>query len=1074
MIQHRMKSFFGGLLGAALMVATGALPATPAHAAYQFLDDKAEPQVSVTATVKSAGTGSLSLVFDYRDAENYYALDCAPGSAALRAVVSGKERRLAGAAVKWEPSSQITLKRRPWVMQVIVDRRVLLTAYDASFNSGKIGSTATGGWAWQDVRVQPVEELYFADDFTRAEGQEGEWKIATGQWQLTSSSENINTRNVSMSANPFSYQVAMPTGTAFTQAGRWFWDNYHAEVSVRPAGRGTVGLAVYVQNAQNYLAFLWDANAGDSARRLVRVVNGRATVIATAPGGFLPRQWYRIGVRTSPGYVEAFLDGTQVLKARDDWFGQGGIGLIAEKATLVAFDDVRVQSYSFYRQDFNGPVDASWAPEGGRWAAQNDTVASAPKPGDGGATRFLVTGGDNWNGYQFTASAKAGESGACGIVVGYQDNNNYSVFRWAGPRSGLAYRGRQQLMRYFEGKAKIISDEPSKMAAVSDSSGFARVTLRLNPGALTVMAGGEPIAQVAQETLGGGRVALWAQGVQPVSFRDVVVFFPPEPIAPKVPPKMEDDALMVGWASPSGEWPPTFGDNGTEYWNTGEFFGDAAVEMIWRRTTYAQKHGKLELALRAKRGEFGSGYIVRCESTADRNGGLKVSLLHGNDVLKQTQFDWKQLEAAEDKNNSDAAAGGAVPVRVELEGQAVMLIVGGKPAMSYVNPDPAKAPTGTAIAARTSGFQLRTKELVAVNAHRDDYTFTEAPTDWYTPSGTWSVISRWPCYSDWSFFGGKGLNPSLWSKRTYRGDTVVEMYAHNQMDLPKEIGYSHPGDLNITIGGDGKNPSSGYSFVVAGWDNTRSSILRGTQVVAVNNTEDGRFAKPINHYMPFHRRWFYIRAEARRATKDGRNGVHVALTVDDVPLCEYFDPDPLGTFERGGHVAMWSVDGTLMIARAKIESEVMGSRTLPADLVDAENQPALPAAPAGELAPKALLSDGLPSAVIERAAGAEPAWTLRNPTSGGLFAVQFVKPGETAAQPWQATPNTKLNLDVALPKEVKVDLYVTLERDGNDVQHMIAITNDQKPDARVQLLGTVHPETEAGGWQHISFDLVPH
>jgi hypothetical protein len=113
------------------------------------------------------------------------------------------------------------------------------------------------------------------------------------------------------------------------------------------------------------------------------------------------------------------------------------------------------------------------------------------------------------------------------------------------------------------------------------------------------------------------------------------------------------------------------------------------------------------------------------------------------------------------------------------------------------------------------------------------------------------------------------------------------------MDLPKELGYSNPGNLNITLLGDGKNPSSGYSFVVAGWHNTTSKILRGTQTVAQNATENARFERPMNQNLSFQKRWFYIRAEARRSTQNGQNGVLLRLTVDDNKLMEFFDADPL-------------------------------------------------------------------------------------------------------------------------------------------------------------------------------------
>ena len=185
---------------------------------------------------------------------------------------------------------------------------------------------------------------------------------------------------------------------------------------------------------------------------------------------------------------------------------------------------------------------------------------------------------------------------------------------------------------------------------------------------------------------------------------------------------------------------------------------------------------------------------------------------------------------------------------MQLEGRGVLFFADGKPVMSYVVPEKDAASTReTKLAARSSGFRLSARDLKAVSENRDDYTFNDAPVDWYAPQGEWSVISRWPCYADWSFFGGSGLSPVLWSKREYSGDTVVEYYAHNQMDLPKEPGYSAPGNLNVTLFGDGKNPTSGYSFVIAGWDNTSTRLVQRHQNAGRKQQRCRAFHPPDQH-----------------------------------------------------------------------------------------------------------------------------------------------------------------------------------------------------------------------------------
>jgi hypothetical protein len=1055
-----------------------ALPALSQTTKYEFLDDEAEPHFDVSFGVKTETRGGLTVAFDWKDNLNFYALELMPDSAALRAVVNGRPQRLATTKINWSANPKVTIKRRPWTMQVIVDKRVVLTAYDGSLNEGRIGSLASAGWKWTEPRVQPVdEEIVYDDDYTRAEGQGNDWQDSGGKWTLTATSDNITQKNVAMSANPFSYLAETPGGSALAyiepRKSR-FWDNYEARISVRPGGRGAIGLAVYVQDPKNYLAFTWNATEGPQARQLIRVEDGKAMVIERAPGAFLPRQWYRLSVRTSPGFIETFIDGTPVFKTRDDSFGQGGIGLLAQNMAAANFDDLHVRSYDYYRLDFTGAVSGAWDEVGGSWAPlenQKGVLASSPTKDDKGATRVYLTGRNDWPSYEFSVAARSGEAGAAGIIAGYTDKGNYTVFRWAGSKSVLPYKGRQQILTFRDGKAQVVRDEPVELLEKAAPDGFVPVRLRVVPGAFAVYIGDKLIAQRADENITPGRPGLYSQGLTTTQYRDAVMYFPPPAEPPKVAPKMAEDALMVGWASPAGEWPTLTGDSGQrEFWNTGEFFGDAALEYRWRNATNAGQ--KLEFALRAEKGKFESGYLLRLEGLGKKDG-VRVILNKGAQTLKQADLNPKSLAEADEAAPDEANALKGVPLKVHLEGHGILLYIGDKPVMSYVADEGETMPQGTYFAARSATSIVRTRDLRAISTNRDDYTFTEAPTDWYSVQGQWAVISRWPCYSDWSFFGGKGLNPVLWSKRSYGLDTVVEIYASNQMDLPKELGYSNPGNLNITLLGDGKNPSSGYSFVVAGWHNTTSKILKGTQTIAQNATENARFERPINQNLSFQKRWFYIRAEARRALQNGQNGVLLRLTVDDTKLMEFFDADPLPQAKNGGQVGFWTVDGAMMIARAKIESASMGPRTLPVGLIDAAaTVPAEPIpsiGPFSSLLPRPQMVDGLPAATIESAEGA---WTVRNPTAGGTFGVNLIKPGTNPEgyAPIAASPQSKLEWEWQ-PNGAKVDFYVTL----GDQMNLLPLTGNAGTDARAQLLGDVKQiatvQDLSGGWQKVTVSL---
>ncbi|PQV64932.1 hypothetical protein B1R32_103199 [Abditibacterium utsteinense] len=988
-----------------------------AQAAPQFLDDEAERACDVDFTLQKSSAGRFSLHFDVQNAKNGYLLETTAAGASFFVKKNGQKRLLSKVNLVWKPQSRVVLQRRPWVMRLLIDSRVALTAFDSTFQSGKIGAESVG-WKWNNARVQPVETIRFDDDFTRADGAgDGAWQNESGKWALSASSAHVNARTASMSSNPFAFDVSAPKAVAMSRAGRKFWDSYDARVAARPAAKGTLGIAAYVQDSKNYFAFLWSGVEGAGARRLIRVQNGVTTVLAKAPGAFLPRQWSEIGIRTSPGTIEALLDGTPVLRASDNSFGRGPIALLAHNMPSASFDDVRVRSTEFYRQNRatkNGSFDVHGA--------------------------FSLTGRGDLKNYRLLAPLQGVKNGAFGLVAGWKDARNYTLFRAAGAGSNAPFHGRAQIVRYLKGAPQILSDEPLRL----NLSGNPRLTLRAEDGVLSVLEGEKTVVQAAQKGLTTGQTGLY----NPQFFApETVLYVAAPPEAPKVATRMEDDAYMVGWASPTGEWPPISGDNGLEFWNSGEFFGAASLEFPWRSTN----KGTFEVALRAARGKFNSGFVLRGESSDDQKT-VKWTLRRGEKVLSSAVATLNTLSGASSNETENAAdtLPDTTPFKIAFDGQGLTLFAAGSPLLSYFDPNP---PLGRCLAVRSQGFRVRAERLHAISANRDDTTFTGAPTDFYATSGRWSIYSRWPCYGDWSFFGGAGKNPVLWSKRTYSGDIVAEMYAHPQMILPKEPGYGHPGDLNITLAGDGKNPASGYSFVLAGWDNTRSKVLRGNQVLVENSGPEAFFHETINHNDHWHRTWFHIRAEASRAQKNGKNGVQLTLKLDDIPILSVFDPNPLPNWERGGRVAFWTVDSTIMIARARVEAQSLELKTLPAGWLDAAPRPSLGVSAAGEKAPLATVAGDDATALVS---AEKNGWKIQDPASGGIFEVKLpLKSGEI-------TPQTRLEIDAKIPAGVKVDAYLQI----GDALSVIEISGAQKIDAMAPLLGKMTKNGDK--W---SFDL---
>ena len=115
------------------------------------------------------------------------------------------------------------------------------------------------------------------------------------------------------------------------------------------------------------------------------------------------------------------------------------------------------------------------------------------------------------------------------------------------------------------------------------------------------------------------------------------------------------------------------------------------------------------------------------------------------------------------------------------------------------------------------------------------------------------------------------------------------------MDYSKSVGYGFASDLNATICADGQNLDSGYSFVLGGWKNKKTAIVRKGQVVA-------EAAKPLLTGN-LHRKWWHFRLEKR--------GGRLRYYVDNSLVLEYTDPAPLD----GDRVALWTYRHGMMLAR---------------------------------------------------------------------------------------------------------------------------------------------------------------
>ena len=345
------------------------------------------------------------------------------------------------------------------------------------------------------------------------------------------------------------------------------------------------------------------------------------------------------------------------------------------------------------------------------------------------------------------------------------------------------------------------------------------------------------------------------------------------------------------------------------------------------------------------------------------------------------------------------------------------------------------------------GSNINWEDALATTPNLLDYSFTTAPVDWRAARGRWEVAERWTCSPQWSFFSGQNSDaPLLWSRFKTQGDWTLEAYLATPMDLAR--GERSPSDLNVTVGGDGRDLASGYSFGFATDNRSKNTIWRGDQIVMQKDFELPPGAGET------HQDWFYVRIEKRRVGQ----GVRFRWSVNGREIATYLDPNPLAD---GGHLAFWSVDGGLSMARVRLWNSGVST---------ADEEPWTPAPGAKTLA-NALgnwdvrgAGDGASARLIPLATEKtqkSPGLQIVNPQSGGDWTTYVTRSSFSPAL------HPVLQWDYKMSGDVKLNLYAKIEGEWREIIWSGgASRGDQN-----KILGRINAVTD-GQWHRAQFDLL--
>ena len=1104
-------------------VATRAQPApgTATAERFTFLGRSTPAAYNVALTVsphEKSPKQAAQILLGFQDEKNHYSLTVTPVHCELRKVVAGASLVMSSAAIA-PPLTvpyQLLIKRRPLLLTIAGEGRVLADTWDATYGKGRVAieNTATAPTVARP-KLQKWAPVHIADDFmvevdesivqetvekrTAAIAEADlsslrQWTVVSGDWHLHSVMEDVmqaddpllqeriaasvSKPDALRSANPFSMQ-ATSAGPALATIGYPFWDDYHASISVNSSG-SEMALVFYYQGPTNYFALRWRAlSVREKAQplELIRVTSAGTEVLAAAAALSRTNQWYRLGVETMGRHARVYLDGAVLFDVWHDAMVGGCVGLFGRGEKGTHFDDLTVDATETFPLD-SGALLGEASPQSGWSVGGGKTLCSAWLEATKPAPEPRKFGPEFPVGMVLRATVQAPKAVATDatrlLAIRFGDAANGVVFELEGRIDGKG--SAVQRIRLDDGKdGRVLVKAP--VSLWSKTPARVEVDLSAPPLAKFYFDGRlelrcslpAPVTgsfSVAGKALTGVRLS----SIAVAAHRDEDIELPAKNVV------FADDPYMLHWSSPQGAWVPA--GSMTTFWHKADFLGAFSVSM--------PALDRAQLLFCTSRKEPASD----AEAAPVPASGYALVVDRAKHTVRVDRLG---------KPLRDVDIGDASEFQLDRDGRYLWLSVAGKELFSFRDESP---PAGTRMALVTgsvmaaedfAGFEVTRAQV------RDDY-FNRAPAEWRRV-GRWEVTNRFTCDPRWSHLAGmsEGGAAILWSKTEYDGDMTVEFYAGHKMrrteEWQAEMYYPRVGDINVAICGDGEDLDSGYTVTLSGWDPTWSEtwtrLRRGGKVVAESDRElvpRNREAYPRKRIIPvpwiskgraIHGAWYYVKLR--------KVGNRIEYYFDNELVLSYEDPKPLS----GRRIALWTHDNWVMFARAKVSYAAKETPSPLVEIPEVEPVPD-PIVPeefdSGEttVVPR-VVSPSHPGLFFSFDQGLEgwrnvegeggaflalsdeaTSWgprsmQLTNIETGGCFGASIPVEGMRLS-------GANLEFSYLVPSAAKVNIYLKLE-DPTDRWYFIQFTGEKASTPAVTRIGAISGVKPGKRWRTASFAL---
>lgn len=328
------------------------------------LEDNCDPSFNVAAqllpTSQWAKGAFFKVILNQSNAATGYVVKVTSNNATLSRLDGDVERSLAAAQLPKATQNKpwrLTIQRRDAKdkhrIAVVVNGAPIIIAHDDKYLGGSVHWQASNGVLKGELRYQPIEPVCFVDDFMRTAEEPSGWEAVSGIWsvgQTQSLRTNIGSPEPLRTANAFAYYGKPTNGEmAISTVGYWFWDTYTVDVSMCADSDGVVGVIACYQDSNNYIVFRWTSRHSKRRAEIVSLIDGTERIMASAPIGYEPKQWYRMTMRFNESVIEAFIDGIKVCEAKKPPLIEGTSGLCVY-GTSACFDDFAVTHWDGSRQ----------------------------------------------------------------------------------------------------------------------------------------------------------------------------------------------------------------------------------------------------------------------------------------------------------------------------------------------------------------------------------------------------------------------------------------------------------------------------------------------------------------------------------------------------------------------------------------------------------------------------------------------------------------------------------------------------------------------------------------------------